>query len=113
MAMRSEVRLVRHRGPTWITTSTPNHPGAMARMNAPSVVTHRRPENRISNIPIAAGHTDDERDHDVRSDRGIHQQGRSDSGELPDREADQHDARQQPRARQWYHVFDHNADWAV
>src|SRR6476660_421827 len=27
----------------------------MARMNAPSVVTHRRPENRISNIPIPLG----------------------------------------------------------
>ena len=53
--MRSPVRLVKHREPTWIMTSTPNHPGAMARMNAPSVVTQRRPDNRISNIPIALG----------------------------------------------------------
>ncbi len=41
----------------------------MARMNAPSVVTQRRPENRISQHPDRAGHPDDERDHDIGPDR--------------------------------------------
>src|SRR6185312_9595873 len=36
-------------------TSTPNQPGATARMNAPSVVTQRRPENRIIVSPMTLG----------------------------------------------------------
>ena len=35
--------------------STPSQPGPMARMNAPSAVTHRRPENRIVRSPTTLG----------------------------------------------------------
>ena len=55
MAMRSAVSLIRHRRPPGSMTSTPNQPGAIARMNAPTVVTQRRPDSRIINIPIAMG----------------------------------------------------------
>ena len=88
------------------TTSTPNQPGASARMNAPSVVTHRRPENRIISSPSTLG---------TPTTSAIAMSGRilawtstvnATPGQQPDRATDQHRAGQQPRTRKRDHAYD-------
>ena len=90
---------------TSITVSTPNHPGASARMNTPSAVSHRRRDNRITSRPMALGSPTTSAMTTSGRTRAETSTAAAVPASTPTAIADQHCAGQQPGPRQRNHAL--------